>query len=202
MQSSLDDREKLLCYLDVQQGGPLRIRCPEHGPVAELNTGAIVPIIPFHGSEGDRRVLMYHAFRLAGVVESITCSDVLMPSPVSPLVDVRMQPGVESLRLFDDYREWWEEHRGWLRLRCERHGPLMRVDASRSPGMIAALWDGVVSERMTERENVWSRSGMEAVELALHGPSSPICRLKIVSEQDPPAEFPPGVLIWWPFPLE
>lgn len=201
MQSSLDDREKLLCYLDVQAGGPLRIRCPEHGPVAELNTGAIVPMIPVREWVGDRRVLMYHAFRLAGAVESAACADLLVPRPESPLVDVRMQPDAQFVRLVDPYREWWEEHRGWMRLRCDLHGVLIRVDATRGPGMLAAIWDGFFIERVTEREHVWSGSGVEALKVAQEGPASPVCRVRIEAERDPPVELPAPPLMWWPFPL-
>lgn len=54
--------------------------------------------------------------------------------------------------------EWWEEHRGWILVRCSKHGRLARVDCSRSVHMLATPWD-VASVELHERwETAWDET--------------------------------------------
>jgi hypothetical protein len=45
-----------------------------------LNLAAVKPNIGDHRLEGDRRALLHHAFRLAGIVEGTTCAAVSVHS--------------------------------------------------------------------------------------------------------------------------
>jgi hypothetical protein len=190
-------RESLLCWLDSQGDAWVEVTCPQHGLVAGLNLAAVKPNIGDHRFEADRRTLLHHAFRLAGIVEGTTCAGVLVPSPHSPLDDYRLESGVEIKTLPNVVRAWWEVNRGWVRVTCALHGVLVRADATRTPAMLAPLWDGAVIEHGTQREHVWSNTVEAAWRVAQQGPDSTICDVRIESEQNPPAAFPVVPQQWW-----
>jgi hypothetical protein len=165
--------------------------------IAGLNLAAVKPNIGHHRFEGSRRALLHHAFRLAGIVEGTMCADVLIASPPSPLDDYRLEPGAEIKTLPDVVRTWWEVNRGWVRVRCALHGVLVRTDTSRTPAMLAPLWDGAVIEHGTQKEHVWSNTPEDAWRVAHEGPVSTICNVRIESEQNPLATFPVVPQQWW-----
>ena len=193
-----ESRETLLCWLDSQGDAWVEVTCPQHGLVAGLNLAAVKPLFrDRHDLEEDRRTLLHHAFRLAGIVEGATCAGVLIPSPPSPLDDYRLEPGAEVETLPDAVREWWEVNRGWVRVTCPLHGVLVRADTTRTPAMLAPLWDGAVIEHATQKEHVVSTTIEGARRVAQQGPDSTICDVRIESEQNLPATFPVVPQQWW-----
>jgi hypothetical protein len=77
-----EGRETLLCWLDSQGDAWVEVTCPQHGLVAGLNLAAVKPLFrDRHDLEENRRTLLHHAFRLAGIVEGATCAGVSVPSP-------------------------------------------------------------------------------------------------------------------------
>jgi hypothetical protein len=134
--------------------------------------------------------MLHHAFRLASIVEGAACAGVSIPSPQSPLDDYRLEPGAEIKTLPDAVRAWWEVNRGWVRVTCSRHGVLIRTETTRTPPMLAALWDGAVIEHGTQKEHVWSSTVEHAWRVAQQGPDSTICDVRLESEQNPLATFP------------
>jgi hypothetical protein len=197
-----DSRETLLCWLDSQGDAWVEVTCPHHALVAGLNLAAVKPNIGDHRFEESRRAMLHHAFRLAGRVEGATCPGVLVPSPQSPLDDYRLEPGAEIKTLPDVVRAWWEVNRGWIRVKCSLHGVLVRTDTTRTPAMLAPLWDGAVIEQGTQKEHVWSNTPEDAWRVAEQGPTSTICDVSIESERNPLATFPVvPQQRWWPYGL-
>jgi hypothetical protein len=84
-----------------------------------------------------------------------------------------------------------------VRVRCALHGVVVRAEVTRTPAMLAPLWDGNVIEHGTQKEHVWSSTPGVAWRVAQQGPDSTICDVQIESERNPAATFPVVPQQWW-----